>query len=56
VLYQKNIQNKERLDKVGIEVEELKHYIEGEQQKNAQLDNDNRRLNGRIMHLEDTIK
>jgi hypothetical protein len=35
VLYQKNIQNKERLDKVGIEVEELKHYIEGEQQKNA---------------------
>lgn len=35
VLYQKNIQNKERLDKVGIEVEELKHYIEGEKEKNA---------------------
>ena len=35
VLYQKNIQNKERLDKVGVEVEELKHYIEGEKQKNA---------------------
>jgi|LauGreDrversion4_2_1035121.scaffolds.fasta_scaffold50187_2 hypothetical protein len=30
VLYQKNIQNKERLDKLGNEVEELKHYIEGE--------------------------
>ncbi len=56
VLYQKNIHNKERLDKLGLEVEELKHYIEGEKQKNAQLDNENRRLNGRIMHLEDAIK
>jgi hypothetical protein len=56
VLYQKNIQNKERLDKVGVEVEELKHYIEGEKQKNAQLDNDSRRLQSKIIHLEDSLK
>jgi hypothetical protein len=41
---------------VGVEVEELKHYIEGEKNKNMLLDSENRRLNAKISTLEDLLK
>jgi predicted nucleic acid-binding Zn-ribbon protein len=44
------------LDKVGLEVEDLKRFIEGEKAKNSQLENEMLRLQTRIGHLDDFLK
>jgi hypothetical protein len=44
ILYQKNVHNKERLDKVQQEVEELRRFIEAEKTLKAQFEGDNQRL------------
>ena len=56
ILYQKNVQNKERLDKVQLEIEDLKRYIESEKSKSSHLDNEAKRLSSKIQHLEDLLK
>jgi len=56
ILYKNNVQNKERLDQVQIEIEEMKRYIESEKQKSGHLENEGKRLTSKIQHLEDLIK
>ena len=56
ILYQKNVQNKERLDKVQVEIEDLKQYVDSEKQKNAHLDNEAHRLMTKIQHQEEMIR
>lgn len=38
VLYQKGAHNKERLDKLQAEVEDLKRFVDHERQRNGQLE------------------
>lgn len=56
ILYQKSVSNKERLDQVQVEVEELKRFIDSEKVKTTMLENDNKKQASKIQHLEDLLK
>lgn len=56
LLFQKSTANKERLDQVMQEVEDLKRYIDQEKARSAMAEAENKKLGSRVVHLEELLK
>ena len=56
LLFQKSTGNKERLEQVMQEVEDLKRYIDQEKARCVMAEADNKKLGSRVIHLEELLK
>jgi predicted transcriptional regulator len=55
ILYNKSLKNKERLDQLNAEVEEMKRFIENEKQRNFSLEGEVKRLSAKLQTVEDLL-